>query len=497
MSLGSTKRNVSVAVVASALRMVVSTPLSLVVLPIAFHRLTPSQYGVWAVLSSVLAIAYFAEAGVRTEIVRRVADAYGREDLEGVVHAARQGWLVLSGLAALIGALGWLLSPFLVRLLLDDRDRLAAGVDVVLLSRITMLIFALSLVAAGAFAVLGGLQRTDWDSYGSIAGSVAGAAAVTGALLAGHGLWAFPLGSATYLLVESAVRLVGVRRLVPEMSWRVARVRRGVIQSYFGLSALVVLSQVSNVFDYEFDKVLLARIVGAGTAGHYDVGSTLTLQARAAALLPLVVLLPGVAELRHRDGAAVLRLYDGVVASVLAGVVAVLGGVYLFAPSFVPLWLGQGHEESITTAQLLAVAMVVNALAAPAAYYCIALGWTRLTAVGSLVNIVVNAVCSVVLVSFLGLHGVLIGSIAGNGAATIVFLALVRRRAPDVWRRGLARPLVVGALAVAAGSAVGLGEHAGSWLSFVGQASVWLAVAAVAAVVSDVPRRVAGAVSDR
>jgi O-antigen/teichoic acid export membrane protein len=231
-----------------------------------------------------------------------------------------------------------------------------------------------------------------------------------------------------------------------------------VLTSYLGITTLVVLGQVSNVFDYEFDKVLIARYVGASDAGLYDVGSALALGARGVAVLPLLVLVPGIAELFERSPARARTLFMAIQRVTGLGVLTLLGGVYIFGPAAVHVWIGPGHEAAGMVAQWIAAALAINVVAAPAAYYAIARRWTKVVALGSLVNIVINSVASLVLTQHLGLRGALIGSLAANVAATIVFLVVVARRDPDLSIAWWLRPGMASVAAVVIALLAGLGD---------------------------------------
>ena len=88
-----------------------------------------------------------------------------------------------------------------------------------------------------------------------------------------------------------------------------------------------------------------------------------------------------------------------------------------------------------TVIRLLSLAMLINALAAPGAMLAVAVGRARLAFLAASVNVAVNAVGSLVLVQHIGLRGALIGSLAGNVCATVLFLGLLRRAEPTQWSR--------------------------------------------------------------
>lgn len=478
---GTSRRTVTAVLISAALRFGLSAPLSIVVLPLALRRLSTAEYGVWAVLSVMIAIGYFAEAGIRTEMVRRIAQARGSDDLLAISRTVREGVLLLGGLAVVVSTIGVALSPQLVHLVFNGDGRVPPGVNAVLVCRLVMVLLAASLLATGAFASLEGLQRGDWDNHAAALGNLLGAAVTVGGLLAHWDLWSFVAGAFMALAVSSIVRGIGVRSVMRHVPRAPDRPSVAGLRSYLGISSLVVLSQVSNVFDYEFDKVLLARYVGSATAGMYDIGSSLTIQARAVALLPLLILLPGVAELARHQADRALDLFDGVRHAVAGAVIVLLGGVVVLGPALVRVWIGPGHQAAGESAQWLAVAMALNSIAAPAACYVIARGWTSLTAVGSVVNIVVNAIASVVLTQRYGLRGALIGSLLANALATLVFLLMAAHRERRLRLLVWVRPAVSGVVAVALAEWWGLGAGVGGWVSLLERALLWLVLAAAAA----------------
>jgi O-antigen/teichoic acid export membrane protein len=485
---GTSRRTVGAVIASAALRFGVSAPLTIIILPVALRRLSTAEYGVWAVLSVFLAIGYFAEAGIRTEMIRRIARARSLDDVGGIAKTVREGTVLLGILAVVVSSLGIGFSPALVHVFFHGHHGVPPGVDAVVVCRLVMVLLALSLITAGAFAALEGVQRSDWDNYAVAIGNVVGAALSLTGLLIHWGLWAFVVGAFTQLLVSSLVRAFAMRVVMPDVPISAARISVTALRSYLGISSLVVLSQVSNVFDYEFDKVLLARYVTSATAGMYDIGSSLALQARAVVLLPLLVLLPGVAELAHRQDGRALALFVGVRQAIAAGLILLIGGVVVLGPAIVDVWIGHGHGQAGVSAQWLAGAMALNCIGAPAACYVIANGWTKITAISSVVNIVVNSVTSLVLTQTYGLHGALIGSLAANAAATLVFLVMAARREAQLSLSAWLRPAVCGVAAVVIAELLGVGHHVGGWLPLCERSVIWLVLATIAIAASGTMR---------
>lgn len=455
-------------------RLVVGLPVSLLVLPIVFTRLSPRQYGVWAVMSSLLAVAGLADGGIRAEAVRRVADGIGRDDFAAARRSASEGFTLLCLAGIIVAAAGWVISPSLVNFVFDAHPIQVQHEDTVLLLRGVLLVLGLSLASNGYFAVLPGVQRADFENLGALLAVVVGGATTVGLVYAGAGVWALFWGGAAQVVAAGAVQLRGMLTLPATLRPTLARLKGARARGYIGLSALLLFSQISNVVDFEFDKVVLARYVDASASAQYDIGTTAVLQTRMFTLIPLGIALAGLAELLRSDARSADRLLTAVRSSVLALTGLTMGLLFLFGPALVHLWLGNGFSRAGTATRLLAVAMAANAVAAPAAYFAIANAWHRLAAIGAAVNIVVNASVSLALVLTYGFEGALWGSIAGNASATVVFLCILSGRDRRAALHGLARPVAFTIVVVGVSYGAGLGAATRSLLEMALIVPAWV-----------------------
>jgi O-antigen/teichoic acid export membrane protein len=145
---------------------------------------------------------------------------------------------------------------------------------------------------------------------------------------------------------------------------------------------------------------------------------------------------------------------------VLAAVV--LGAIYVFAPAFVRLWLGDDASAVSGAARLFTVAVALNLVGAPLAMRAFGEGWHRLCAASAALNMVVNGAASLGLTMAIGFNGALYGSIAGNLAGITLFFVLVRRRMGERWTAPPWRALAIGVPAAAAAVLAG-GGRVGSW----------------------------------
>lgn len=486
--VGTSRRTFARTMGSGFLKALVVPATSFLVLPLVLDDLGTTEYGVWATLSSLLAVGGLVDAGVRTEIIRRVADAHGSEDLAAGVRSARQGVTILAVCSAvLVVAVVALSDPIVGFVFPDLTGALRTDTRAVLIGLVVLL--AVSMVNGGLYSVAAGLQRGDYENVTTVMSAVAGAlVTVVSVNGLGLGLWGMLWGATANVAVMVAGQVWATRRLVPSLRLPFTRINRVVVRGFFAISALLFLSQVGDVVDFQYDKVILSRYLEPAAAGQYQLGTMLSLNLRMLALMPMTLLLAGTAELWRSSPQRARRLLDVVTAFVYASGGLLMTGVIVLAPSFMRLWLGHGYTEAGRAAQLLAVAMVLNLVAAPWTGFAIGRRWVGIPALAAVGNMVTNAVLSFVLVTHIGFDGALYGSIAGNAVGLLVFYVLLRHRVPGPWLRPVLRPLAVCAAlgAVAAQLVAGFPGLVSGWAAFLGTGTV-LALVLAAALLAVMP----------
>jgi O-antigen/teichoic acid export membrane protein len=426
----------------------ISTVSALVILPRILGGVSLSRYGDWATLAAMLAIGQLAEGGVTTEISRRVATANGRGDMSAACQAVREGITVLSAIAAATEVVSLVAAHPVVNAVFSQASASQRG-QLALLFIGVMTLFAVGLVGSGYFSILGGLQRSDYGSWSAVSAIVAGALTTVIGVSIGLGLWALFLADALQLVVGWVWPAFGVRRLVPELTFRFTHVSWATARSFIGRPAMLVVGSASVLFDSQIDKLVLTHTVGSDASAMFQIGTNIVLAAKSAALIPLGFLLAGTAEL-HATNPKRLRHLEFIANSTTQAVTSVIvGGFLIFSPVFLHVWLGPGYADAALSARFLAIAILINMWSASWYYYAAGLGRYSFIVAYSSVTLGVNAICTITLTTSIGLHGALIGSVAGSAAGTLTGWIILRRWERRNWLRpALRASLVVALIAV-------------------------------------------------
>ena len=443
--------------------------------------LTTAGYGTWAVFASLLTLGGVADAGIRIETARRVADAVGAGDDLARQRAVSEGLgalLVVATGAALAGAA---LGPLLLRFSFPDG---ATGPSVALAPLLALVIggVCLSILSGVLFAVLRGVQRPDIEAYGALAGVVVQATVTLGGLAVGLGVWSLAWAALAALGSRIGIQYLAVRRLLPDLRLRPCRPRPGTAGTLATLSALALVTQVPEIIDAQWDKVVLSRYAGSAAVGQFELGSSLSLVARGLALLPLLPLLAALAELRVRDVTARDALFERLSRLSASLGAVVLLGVVVLAPSFFQAWLGKGHTDAAVAARLIAAGLLIGVVGAPWVAWALAERWHVVPATSAATLVLVNTVTSLALTPRYGLPGAAAGTLCANAAGVVVLGVLLHRRARKPWLRPALRPLTVVTTVAAAALTLGADEVTGR-LAFL-LVAVTFAVVALAALVA-------------
>lgn len=471
--IGTNRLTVAKVIRSSAMSTVVSALAALFVLPRVLHGVNVTRYGEWATLAAVLAIGQLAESGVGTEIARRVATAQGQGDPQGARRAVRQGTTVLVGIAAILEITGVFVAHPVVNLVFTTVSTGQRGQLALLLIGMVSLL-AVGLVGSGYFGILVGLQRTDYANWSGIASLIVWAGVTVGGIALGLGLWALLLGDCAQLLVSWVGPVIGMRRVVPDVRFRLTRVTPAVALGFIGMPAMLVLGSAGSLFDSQVDKLVLAHNVGPKASAMFQIGAQIVLSAKGVAVIPLAVLLAGTAELYRTNPGRLrhLEVLAGRSAQAIASVTA--GGFLVFSSSFLRVWLGPGYGGAVLSLRFLAIAVLINVWSAPWFYYAVGRGRYHYVLISAGVNLVVNASGTIFLTTRVGLLGALIGSVAGNTSGVLAGWLLLRKWERRHWLRPALRASAV--VATVAGPMLAVSTRIpASWLGLAEWGSAYLA----------------------
>ncbi len=202
------------------------------------------------------------------------------------------------------------------------------------------------------------------------------------------------------------------------------------IGHYIGFSRWIWASSVINLLLNQFDKVIVARLLGPSELGAYQMSSRLAQMLLAdAAIAMSQYLFPTFSASHRQDPAKAARVFKQYLALAAFGLTAIVLVLRAFAVPFLALLLGQSWLGAAPLFRIFVVNMAIGALIAVLVAYLRAVGDAKAATRGSLLQVIVLAVTVPIATKYYGVVGLAWSMTAGLGAAAALMLFRLARRA--------------------------------------------------------------------
>ena len=423
---------------------VTSFGLSFLLAPIMLNRLGLAQFGVWAVTGALAQYASLLDLGVTNSLARFIAvhEAHGeRRKVEEVIGI---GLIV----AVLVGVV-MLTAAVLVAPAVSD----ALGV----LATDQMRIVLVSSAAIGAFyllaAVLGsvplGLRRMGPPNVAATIGNIANFVFSLVALALSSRLPVYAVANAA---AAGVTLLLGMASFAYVWSRPFARRPTGAhareIVSFGFKSQLIGLAELVNS---QTDKLIIAAMLGARTAGAYEIGNRIVQGVRSLGQITLLALIPTAsADLVKRGREVIGEYYSRYTVRTLAIALPIFGAVSVGAPYLLVAWLGELPQDTAAVVVLLAATYSIAMISGVAMTLTMSDGHPGVVAQNAVLVVCLNIAATLVAAPLFGIWGVLLATVGAQMAAAAVFLVRFHRRyslSSIAFRGAVAKPIVVSVLA--------------------------------------------------
>ena len=420
-------RRIALSAVASSLAWATSLVAAFVIVPVALHHLGSEVYGVFATITAMAGLVGWADLGLGNGLISEVADAEGRDDHASVARAVSTAFFALLLLAAALALVFAAAYPFVPwPSVFNVSGDAATGVGA-----------AAAAFAAGVLLAmpLGVVQRTEigmqetfvasaWQALGSALGLVGVVVAVAVGASLPYLVLALAVAPATALAAN------GVQLFYRRRSWlrpSLKRVNRDTARSLLRIGSLFFVLQIAVAVAYESDALVLTQILGPSAVTTFSVTMRVFLVVPTLAGFVLAPLWPAYGEAISRGDAQWVRrtlrraLRAGIGLSVVCAAI-----LALVARPFIDVWAGFRPPFLLIAAASIWV--IVMTTAAVLATFLNSARVVRPQVVLALLMMVTNLGLSIVFTRWIGVSGVIWGSVAAqSGVVVIVLVALVPR----------------------------------------------------------------------
>ena len=388
--------------------------------PFLVHRLGNEAYGIWVLAISSISYLGALDLGMRSSVLRFVSKGHTTGDHEAA-SAALSGalWvrLQISVVVLLLSGILAYLFPILFKVPPDLAHSARIAVSIIGFN----LALTMSLGVFGG--VISGLNRYDLQTVVTLVQMVIRVAGVVIVLHQRRGIVAIAFCELLAALGGNVLLLVIARRIYPELRVLFTRPSPDVLRSLWSYSFYAFLTTVALQLVYQTDNLVVGTFVSASMVTFYAIGNSLcryTDQFTGAMTMSFV---PAASTFEAAGNTAKLRsLYTVGTRSMMALYLPILTTLLVRGRTFIGLWMGPQYAHiSGTVLMILGTALVVSQANNTA--FAIAFGTERnkIIAKWALAEGAANLTLSILLVRWLGIYGVAVGTLIPNLAIHLIF----------------------------------------------------------------------------
>jgi O-antigen/teichoic acid export membrane protein len=424
------KRRAMLTAIMAMLAKIISVGTALITVPLTLHYLGAERYGMWMIMSSLVAMLAFADLGVGNGVLNMVAAASGRADVTEMRRAISSGLATLSVVALAIVVGFVLIYPhvpweglFNVN---SPRARAEAGPAIL----VFVLCFALAIPANVVQRVQLGLQQGFMANLWLCGGSLFALFAVLLAIWLEAGLaWmvaAFLSGPLVANLLNGFV-FFGFLRSDLRPSIAAASRTTGLQVMHAGLFFMIL--QIAAAVTYNAHNIVIAQLLGASVVPQYSVPDRLFALITMTATMALGPLWPAYRESITRGDVEWTRrtLRRSIrVAILYAGALSI--PLVLFGPWIIQLWVGGAVQPPMMLIVGLGLWKVIEAGGLAFSMFLNGAHVIRLQAAAAAATALVSIVLEIMFVRSFGVAGTVWATMIAFVLFSIVPYALLAPR---------------------------------------------------------------------
>ncbi|MBI4834624.1 MAG: oligosaccharide flippase family protein [Planctomycetes bacterium] len=379
--------------------------------PYIINRIGVERFGVWAIVGVLTGYFGLLDFGIRSSFIKYISEYYARKEDDKINQVVNTGFvfylifgIVITGAAFLL--IGPLLGIFKIPQELAGEARL-----VLMLGMISM---ALVNVSAVFESVPMGLQRMDISSKVSVAVSFPNIIGTILFLEMGYGLAGLMLNRIIIVLLGGLVNFIISFRVLPSFRFGFLMSKGDMFKRLITFGYKIQLASIYSMITLSVDKLLIGYFLPIGLVTFYQLGNCLTGTVKGIVTLPASVLLPAFSEVDGRGERE--KLIEGYKrTSKYLSLIALpfFTFVIVSASQIMMVWMGEGYEDSVRIAQLLAIGHLASVLAGGIGNQLLrGIGHPEVEMHAGLINVLINLPLSVFFIIKFGLLGAALGTMA-------------------------------------------------------------------------------------
>lgn len=427
--------------VSNYLGKIITLSMGFLLTPFLLHWLGAGTYGLWALVGSVVAYGSLLDFGIAAAITKYTAEYRAKQraqDAQALISTAFLLYLALGLVVMLLSMVIAAVFPYIFNVPPEQRNE---AIWLVLFSGLGV---GVAIPCATPTAILRGLQRFDLLNALGVVGSLLSVSATVLILLRGGGVIGIVLANIAVTVLMQLPAYWLIHRVAPELHLNPHAVRREFVRTVASFSTSLFVINVSGQLQGQTDEIVIGAFRPLWLVTPYALSRRLSDVARILTDQFLKVLLPLASELHATDDQTRLRaLYLVSTRLTLVSFMPFACILILMAGPLLAAWVGEAYAPYAPLVIILTIAGLIDMSQWAASHVLQGMGRHQPLAYMSIASGVANLVLSIILIQFLGLTGVALGTLIPTSIECLLFVMPYALRVLGISWRGAFREIVL------------------------------------------------------
>jgi len=395
-----------------------SIVVSFFLVPFLVHALGDRQHGFWVLIGRFMGYYGVLDLGLSSAVSRFVSRAWGQNDFEEINYIFNTSLALFS----LIGIVALGLS-FLAALLCPHFIKHQA--EILLFRRVILILgfsLALGFPVRSFVGVLHSKLRYDLLAGVDFLKLVIRTALIVYFIKAGGGILALALITFLVEVLGDAAYFGLLVREFRELRFGLIWVSLGKVRELFQYALFTFLQEIADLLRFRVDEFVIAGYLSVSLVTHYFIATKLIdlffqfMSSALGMLAPVFSQYEGRGDIQAVRKAFLEATKIGVILAVFVG-----SSLILYGKVFIERWMGAGYHDSYYVLIILCLPITIALAQGSSIGLLYGISKHRYLAILSSCEGIANLILSLILVRYLGIYGVALGTLIPLAVAKLFF----------------------------------------------------------------------------
>ncbi len=377
-------------------------------LPFLIENLGDKQYGMWVLLVTTISFYSLIDAGMGSAVQRFIIRAMHEEqdgDVNTVISSAFFLFLVIAAVALGVTFLIVAIAPYFIESKVHAEN---FQYVIAILGIGAAVSFPISIF----YGVVTSQYRFDILSIIDIAILCLKTAIIIYLINIGYGIVTLGIITAVATILQKCMVALVAKKLYPDMKVSCSLFKKNKLIEYYEYGKYTYVTMIADRLRFSIDAFVVGGTIGLAAVTHYTIASTLIHYFGQVMDALFGVIAPVLNKYHKLDQWDQLRRVF-VSATELTSILAMLiGGMMLvLGDEFIELWIGDNYSDSYYVLSILCIAGIIANAQRPSVAILYAIAKHRFYAKVTVYEAIANLSISLVLVHFIGIYGVALGTL--------------------------------------------------------------------------------------